>query len=752
MAIPRVTENSVNQQGYTGARVQAADFGEGRAISQGAQDLGRGINQAALAIDKIDEMYDTAAVKQADADDLKEIMQIKAEVLSAKGFEAQSALESGRQRIEELRRRRLSSMKDGRQQRMYTDVFDARRLQLEETFTNHSIREIGEANRSAAIARGDASMSAAVDSYGTPEFDTHLGTALSEISAINPGAGPDVLNLKKAQVTSKVYHDAISSMLVDPENVQEAQLELDENADKILPEHEMELRKRLQPLLDEDEEVALAGWALSASPVPGEPAAEGAVPAAPSAGSNYGGYGGLPVERGGDALSRPISPADPTRGKGRVTETAQGHRARGSGNALDIAAPAGTPLYPPMSGKVIKNWYSEDGGWSILVEHPNGYVSGYAHMRGKSPLAEGSEVESGTIVGSVGSTGKSTGPHVHYTVRQSRAGPKVDPNAVDWGQTVDPKKVDWKEGPLALAQPREDAMQTALSRLNERASREGWSQRKYDRVAQRVMQIGNRQDQLFREEQNKVYDGIMGLFAERGETITSVAQVPGYEKLTGGQQLSVKNMIASNLKGADEGAVAGQSLRYLDLLTMVYENPEEFARIDRRQMLGYMGEMKPGEFKSIYAKQLELQNDPSGRQAGRMSEASTMAGAFLPTIKGPQRLQFMDRYVQEIEQRQRALKRRLSDPEKMDVARALTVEAVRYDRTNPDDERKIGKGYLFEYRGPQRERAEINFMQVWSTMPNGTRARIAEQLGIPIGNVNRDQIRQIVDSFLEAGR
>jgi murein DD-endopeptidase MepM/ murein hydrolase activator NlpD len=748
MAIPRVTENSVNEQGYTGARLRPADFGTGREIASGLESIGRGLGQAAQAVDKIDETYDTAAVKQADAEDLKEIMRIRAEALSATGFDAQTAIGSAREKMEEIKRRRMSSMKDARQQRMYSEVFDARALQIEESFTNHSVKQTVEANRNAAIARGDTYMSMAVDTYGTPEFENNLNTALGELTAINPGAGEDVLNLKRATVKSKVFHDVIAGMLVDEESIQEAGALVEKHAAELLPEHETQLRAKLKPLLEEDEEAVLAGWAFSGDPTPSDdpdaPQTDEDAPYYPADQGGYSGYGGLP-KRG----AAPISPADPLRGKGRVSNSAQQHRQRGSGNALDIAAPAGTPIYPPMSGKVVRSWLDEKGGWSVMVEHPNGYVTGYAHMRSQSPLKVGDEVEANTVIGSVGSTGKSTGPHVHYTVRQSRAGPKVDPAAIKWATreetgTVDPKKVSWKEGDLVLAAPREDATQTALERLNARAQREGWSQRKYDRVSQRVMALGNRQEGLLRDQQNKVYDDIMGLFAEKGETISSIAQVPGYDKLTGGQQLSVKNMIAGNLKGEEEGEGEGTST-YFQLLEMSYDDPAQFADIPRGKMLEYLGQVKPGERKELYKKYLSIQTDPGGKYEAKLTDASGAANRYLPKDIDPnRRTRFMDRYMAEVERQQGEYKRPLSAQERDALARSLTVEAVRYQGD------KANKGYLFEYTPRQGDtRATVNFEEVYSNIPPAVHDQIVRGLR---ERGQRHSKQDVVRVFLRMGR
>ena len=92
---------------------------------------------------------------------------------------------------------------------------------------------------------------------------------------------------------------------------------------------------------------------------------------------------------------------------------------------IDIAAPTGTKVYAAGSGKVIRIASSDDGyGNCIVIEHGFGFVSRYAHLSGFK-IKEGDEVKKGDLIGLVGSTGRSTGPHLHYEIEKD--GEKIDP-------------------------------------------------------------------------------------------------------------------------------------------------------------------------------------------------------------------------------------------------------------------------------------------------------------------------------------
>ncbi|OMP75061.1 MULTISPECIES: M23 family metallopeptidase [unclassified Chitinophaga] len=94
-------------------------------------------------------------------------------------------------------------------------------------------------------------------------------------------------------------------------------------------------------------------------------------------------------------------------------------------SGLDFAAPAGTPIYATGDGVVEEASMSDVGyGNHVVVNHGYGYRTRYGHML-KIKVKTGTAVKRGDVLGWVGSTGKSTGPHCHYEVEKN--GEKVDP-------------------------------------------------------------------------------------------------------------------------------------------------------------------------------------------------------------------------------------------------------------------------------------------------------------------------------------
>ena len=83
----------------------------------------------------------------------------------------------------------------------------------------------------------------------------------------------------------------------------------------------------------------------------------------------------------------------------------------------DFAAPSGTPIMASGSGVITRARWCGGGGNCIKIKHNSTYETIYAHMKNFVPgIKEGLRVKQGQIIGYVGSTGKSTGPHLHYEV------------------------------------------------------------------------------------------------------------------------------------------------------------------------------------------------------------------------------------------------------------------------------------------------------------------------------------------------
>jgi flagellar protein FlgJ len=112
-------------------------------------------------------------------------------------------------------------------------------------------------------------------------------------------------------------------------------------------------------------------------------------------------------------------------GYGLRKDPFNGHAAFHKG--IDLAAPAGTEVLAPWGGKVVS--VNSDPGYGnyVVVEHPQGFQTRYAHLA-SAGVRVGDRVSAGQSLGTVGSSGRSTGPHLHFEVM--RHGAQVDPGSL----------------------------------------------------------------------------------------------------------------------------------------------------------------------------------------------------------------------------------------------------------------------------------------------------------------------------------
>jgi len=93
-------------------------------------------------------------------------------------------------------------------------------------------------------------------------------------------------------------------------------------------------------------------------------------------------------------------------------------------SGVDLAAAAGTPVHATLGGVVAVLLSPGGYGLHVVIDHSDGLTSLYGHLEAVS-VVSGAYVATGTVIGAVGSTGNSTGPHLHFEIR--RDGVAEDP-------------------------------------------------------------------------------------------------------------------------------------------------------------------------------------------------------------------------------------------------------------------------------------------------------------------------------------
>ena len=131
-------------------------------------------------------------------------------------------------------------------------------------------------------------------------------------------------------------------------------------------------------------------------------------------------------------IRKPISTGETRSGFGMRRHPILGYYKMHTG--VDWAAPIGTPIFAAGNGTVIKSGWSSGYGRRVEIQHVNGYITAYNHMSGFGRgISEGVRVRQGQVVGFLGSSGLSTGPHLHYEVMVN--GHFVDPMRVKLART-----------------------------------------------------------------------------------------------------------------------------------------------------------------------------------------------------------------------------------------------------------------------------------------------------------------------------
>ncbi len=122
------------------------------------------------------------------------------------------------------------------------------------------------------------------------------------------------------------------------------------------------------------------------------------------------------LERGLDGVPQ-VMPADAgsiSSGFGVRRDPFRGHAAMHSG--LDFRGPYGSPIRAAAAGKVTFVGFKGGYGRTVEVSHGSGMITRYAHMS-RSAAQVGQKVDAGAVIGAIGSSGRSTGPHLHFEVR-----------------------------------------------------------------------------------------------------------------------------------------------------------------------------------------------------------------------------------------------------------------------------------------------------------------------------------------------
>lgn len=308
-----------------------------------------------------------------------------------------------------------------------------------------------------------------------------------------------------------------------------------------------------------------------------------------------------------------VNYSDPLRGAGHGISSAFGAN-RGGGkkhNGVDFPAAPGTPVYATGAGKVLRSGYDDKSGNFVVIDHGNGTTSSYSHMQGASALKPGDMVTPDTRLGGVGSTGHSTGPHLHMVVKQN-------------GKVVDPAKV--------IGQAQQSSTRIDLeSKLAQVDARTDWTPEKRERVKDGIRRQVSVNDGLIARKEADAADAAVMWAIKRGDAFTDISQMPAAIRSNLSPQALATFTNSAKANGTS-AAPKANSIDAMRLHTIQYGNPDAFVKTDLSQ---FVGKITPAELDAAVSDQAKLRGpggDKTLQARSAISTAISYQTAFDPAL------------------------------------------------------------------------------------------------------------------------
>jgi len=401
-------QSQTNAPSGSQVRLQAPDTsGVGAGVARGLQSAARGIGQYAEAEFAIQERHNDISSRRLALEWRKEAQPLIMQYRTLRGSAAVDEAEGVRKRIAELRDTYAERAGNSRQRELFSLKTDEQLVAFDGDIVSHGLKEQWQSDWDTTTAElAQVQTDVALNPLDKTKFEQGLNmiAAVSQNLSILAGDTPEVAENRLRSANDVVITTAIDGMLKDP-NV-DLDLVLDfyeQNRDLLSAKGVSELAGVLaRPRLDRALDNELDGYVSGISPVADADAGGGVASSAPT--------GTAPRQ---------------TPATGPVTDDFRGHQARGSAG-LDIAAPRGSAIKPVADGVVEEAGTGKTGGNFIRIRHADGTLTSYMHMGQPPAYKKGDRVTQSTVIGTVGSTGRASGPHLHLEVKDAQ-GRQIDP-------------------------------------------------------------------------------------------------------------------------------------------------------------------------------------------------------------------------------------------------------------------------------------------------------------------------------------
>jgi murein DD-endopeptidase MepM/ murein hydrolase activator NlpD len=521
--MPRVRQyeqNTVAPARTTNARFAAPDGGGAAAgLGAGLQRLGGALYDRAAVQDQIDQQLDDAGAKAIDNWLVPEAAKVRAQFLSQQGLNAGVARTSTEDALKKLRADAIARATTPRMKRMASEVADQRYAGWLGELDGHVADQTRKAVDVQTLGRIETSREEAIATTDPAARLANIATMNGEIDhrAATLGLGEDWAKTEKFKSESDV-HASIATNLLIAEDIDGAVKYLDENKDRIAGNDETRLRAMLKDPLERRDTDAYVDRHM-----------------------------GIDTREGSS-----FSYSDPLHGAGTgVSDNFNEHKARGSAG-VDFTGKVGTPIHPMGPGKVKQVSSDARSGNFVIIEHPDGTTSSYSHMNGAKVKA-GDVVTPDTVLGGIGMTGRTSGPHVH--VRVKKDGKDIDPQSVVGRVEQGPRRHDLS---ALLGAVDKDPNLTPEQR-----------DRYKGEIERRVSRDEQLQARVEQDAERKALESVAGL-GDGG--FTSMDQLPANVRgsLSPSSRLQLMNMAEGNRR---ERARAAEAMNVYSAMTAGGANP-----------------------------------------------------------------------------------------------------------------------------------------------------------------------------------
>jgi len=577
----RVTVYSpqVQTQAMTGAKQNPVSTGFGQAVGQGIEAVGQGLNVAAQERDKYVQRVDEAAALEADTATSEQLAAVEQRLLSAQGRNAMDLQPDIEAEWVQTVAAGRAGLQTDRQRAAYDALARQRRDRWVGRATTHVARETevytaGEEDGHVANLSRETAM-LPVGSEERRMAGGQLSAAIGAIAA-RRGLSPEKRE-ELAMATYSAVHTATIQQLQN-EQPDEAWSYLQANKDQIAPD----VYARLMPQVRDDRNAYVAKAEI-----------EGFIQS--RSGSR------VPVDVEGESgtfeMQPPVS-GTPRRSSGygprNAPATSGGRRGSSNHRGIDWAVPPNTAVMAALPG-VARVRQDPDGfGTYVVVEHGNGRETIYAHLNGAT-ITDGQRVEQGQRIGLSGSSGNSSGPHLHFAVRVN--GEYQNPDSA-LGQSTTVSGGGGAGVEFATIDDVEDYARERAGgdwRLEEAIRRAGM-----DRLERRRA-VRNDQE----NESRRAFDEWR---AANPDATWEQAPAQLRSSLSPGDRVTVRNQMTPS--PTEGGGNAQSNDVYVGLIGEAAATPEEFARRDLRAIRDVIGESRYVQLSKMQADILTA--DPAG--------------------------------------------------------------------------------------------------------------------------------------------